>query len=156
MNNQEAKQTILEADSCFCKHGAYKDCHSGCKYREALDAAVKALEQEPTTKNDLGVDAVSRADAIDIIQEMHGLAKADVISYAVNRIIELPSVTPQEPKTGHWVKTPKAVMGEGYMWYCDKCGYRVYQDSSRDYPSEKYCPDCGHRMVEPQESEDKE
>lgn len=47
MNNNEAKQTILEADSCFCKHGAYKDCHSGCKYREALDAAVKALEQEP-------------------------------------------------------------------------------------------------------------
>lgn len=47
MNNHEAKQTILEADSCFCKHGAYKDCHSGCKYREALDAAVKALEQEP-------------------------------------------------------------------------------------------------------------
>ncbi len=47
MNNHEAKQVILEADSCFCKHGAYKDCHSGCKYREALDAAVKALEQEP-------------------------------------------------------------------------------------------------------------
>lgn len=47
MNNNEAKKTILEADSCFCKHGAYKDCHSGCKYREALDAAVKALEQEP-------------------------------------------------------------------------------------------------------------
>lgn len=49
MNNSEAKQVILEADSCFCKHGAYKDCHSGCKYREALDAAVKALEQEPKT-----------------------------------------------------------------------------------------------------------
>lgn len=49
MNNHEAKRVILEADSCFCKHGAYKDCHSGCKYREALDAAVKALEQEPKT-----------------------------------------------------------------------------------------------------------
>lgn len=47
MNNNEAKRVILEADSCFCKHGAYKDCHSGCKYREALDAAIKALEQEP-------------------------------------------------------------------------------------------------------------
>ena len=42
MNNNEAKQTILEADSCFCKHGAYKDCHSGCKYREALNTAVEA------------------------------------------------------------------------------------------------------------------
>lgn len=53
MNNNEAKKTILEAESCFCKHGAYKDCHSGCKYREALDAAVKALEQEPTITLDV-------------------------------------------------------------------------------------------------------
>ena len=51
-----------------------------------------------------------------------------------------------EPRTGHWIKTPKAVMGEGYMWYCDKCEHQVYQDSSRDYPSEKYCPNCGARM----------
>lgn len=60
-----------------------------------------------------------------------------------------PSVTPIRPK-GHWIKTPKAVMGEGYMWYCDKCEYQVYQDSSRDYPSERYCPNCGsdNRKVE--------
>lgn len=62
----------------------------------------------------------------------------------------------QEPKTGHWIKTPKAVMGEGYMWYCDKCEHQVYQDSSRDYPSEKYCPNCGAKMVEKQEGSDKE
>lgn len=52
----------------------------------------------------------------------------------------------KEPKTGHWEKTPKAVMGEGYMWYCDKCGHEVYQDSSRDYPSENFCPHCGADM----------
>ena len=45
MNNHEAKKTILEAESCFCKHGAYKDCHSGCKYREALDTAVEAMDK---------------------------------------------------------------------------------------------------------------
>ena len=54
-----------------------------------------------------------------------------------------------EPKTGHWLKTPKAVMGEGYLWYCDKCGNLVYQDSSRTYPSEKYCSNCGCRMILP-------
>ncbi len=48
-------------------------------------------------------------------------------------------------KVGHWIKTPKAVMGEGYMWYCDKCEHQVYQDSSRDYPSENYCPNCGSK-----------
>ena len=71
MNNNEAKKTILEADSCFCKHGAYKDCHSGCKYREALDAAVKALEQEPTTKNDLGVETTQMIDKSNFSQEQY-------------------------------------------------------------------------------------
>ena len=52
-----------------------------------------------------------------------------------------------QPKIGRWVKTPKAVMGEGYMWYCNKCEHQVYQDSSRPYPSEKFCPNCGARMV---------
>ena len=93
MNNSEAKKTILEADSCFCKHGAYKDCHSGCKYREALDAAVEALEQEPTTKNDLGVDAVSREEVLDLIAD-YDLSMGQV----VKGIHALPSVTPQEPR----------------------------------------------------------
>lgn len=52
----------------------------------------------------------------------------------------------KEPKIGRWIKTPKAVMGEGYMWFCDKCEHQVYQDSSRPYPSENYCPNCGAKM----------
>lgn len=72
--------------------------------------------------------------------------------FLIDRIITLSSVTPQEPKTGYWVKTPKAVMGEGYMWYCDKCEHQVYQDSSRPYPSENYCPNCGARMAESEEA----
>jgi hypothetical protein len=52
----------------------------------------------------------------------------------------------QKQKTGHWIKTPKAVMGEGYMWYCDNCEHQVYQDSSRNYPSENYCPNCGESI----------
>ena len=31
---------------------------------EMFDMAIKALEQEPTTKNDLGVDLISRADVL--------------------------------------------------------------------------------------------
>ena len=53
----------------------------------------------------------------------------------------------EQPKTGRWMKPPQAVMCcEGYMWYCDKCEHQVYQDSSRPYPSENYCPNCGARM----------
>lgn len=47
MTNEEAIKTFTESEKCFCKHGAYKDCNSRCKYREALDLAIKALEQQP-------------------------------------------------------------------------------------------------------------
>jgi len=93
--------------------------------------------------------------AISLNAVLDALDQSINILEAEDRIRDLPSVTPQ-PKTGRWVKTPKAVMGEGYMWYCDKCEHQVYQDNSEPYPSEKYCPHCGAKMVEPQESEDKE
>lgn len=65
----------------------------------------------------------------------------------IEALIEAIELIEQKPIIGHWVKTPKAVMGEGYMWYCDNCEHQVYQDSSRNYPSENYCPNCGAKMV---------
>ena len=121
---------------------------------------LETLEQEPTTKNDLGVDCIDRQATLDAIIKRLGiknetyLLEAERVIY--QQILAMPSVTPQEPKTGHWIKTPKSVMGEGYMWYCNKCEHQVYQDSSRPYPSEKYCPNCGAKMVKPQESEKKD
>ena len=85
--------------------------------------------------------AISLNAVIDALHQSINLFEAE------DRIRDLPSVS--QPKTGHWIKTPKAVMGEGYMWYCDKCEHQVYQDSSRPYPSEKYCPNCGCRMILP-------
>ena len=69
--------------------------------------------------------------------------KEEIIESACNRIVEQENI-------GRWIKTPKAVMGEGYMWFCDNCEHQVYQDSSRPYPSEKYCPNCGAKMKEQQ------
>ena len=55
----------------------------------------------------------------------------------------------QEPKTGHWRHY------EG-MLICSECGTEFYDDIMEycgdDVP--KYCPNCGAKMVEPQESED--
>ena len=56
----------------------------------------------------------------------------------------------QEPKTGYWVH------GE----YCSECGcdvpaYIIDWKWQKDMNA-KYCPNCGARMVEPQESEDTE
>lgn len=111
-------------------------------YLDALNLAIEALEQEPQSFKWC-------TDCKEYDQEKHCCHRwSKVIRDTVEEMKQEP-----EPKTGHWIKTPKAVMGEGYMWYCDKCEYQVYQDSSRDYPSEKYCPNCGCRMFESQESE---
>ena len=61
------------------------------------------------------------------------------------RIKALPSV-PTE-RTGHWTH-------DGSHWknrfICSECGYKLFDEPTN------YCPNCGYRMVEPQESEDKE
>lgn len=138
MTREESLSIITEAiEDYVCNYVT-----DTAKAQKMLNA-IQTLEQEPCE------DAISRQAVIDAIYDM------EILKYRIdleNVIKALPSVKPQE-KTGHWVKTPKAVMGEGYMWYCDKCEHQVYQDSSKSYPSEKYCPNCGTRMVEEQESE---
>lgn len=51
----------------------------------------------------------------------------------------------QEPKTGHWIKQSENVNR------CSECELMVFK-TSINY----YCPRCGAKMVEPQESEDME
>lgn len=69
--------------------------------------------------------------------------KKEIIDSACNRILE------QEPKTGHWkVKSFHEV-------FCDNCGFD-FDIMRNDFIDKMYfCPNCGCRMVEPQESEDK-
>ena len=68
----------------------------------------------------------------------------------VEDIQKLLPVKPQE-KTGHWRHY------EG-MLICSECGTEFYDDIMEycgdDVP--KCCPDCGCRMVDPQERSDKE
>lgn len=154
------REEMEELKGLAASMGLYDD-KKPCKRAMILGKAIRALEQEPCE------DCISRAEAIKVLEYevsieagggldkyktvIQGLLNA-IYSAQKKAIEELPSIQ-SKPKTGHWIKTPKAVMGEGYMWYCDNCEHQVYQDSSEPYPSEKYCPDCGYRMIRPQESE---
>ena len=70
----------------------------------------------------------------------------------VEDIQKLPSVKPQEPKTGHWIDHHLPEVGKcmQYMSECSVCGkmicnrYNIYKN---------FCPCCGAKMIEPQESE---
>ena len=108
----------------------YRNCLFGI-LTEPIAMAIKALEQEPcedatlkdifcmgceykepTTKNDLGVDAVSRQSVLDIIRfedkwlldvKGHNTNTKIAFSGMKSEIAELPPVNPQEPKTGEWI-----------------------------------------------------
>ena len=58
----------------------------------------------------------------------------------------------QEPKTGHWVNK-SWTMGCGVQIInveCSCCG----KSSGLSHTSAPYCPNCGAKMVKPQESEE--
>ncbi len=95
----------------------------------ALIDGIDTLEQE------LCEDAIGRADMLDAVG--HGTTYT---SKEIQNIVNsLPPVTPQ-PKMGHWID----VFGG---CECSECGCLEagYSD---------YCPDCGAKMVDPQESEE--
>lgn len=115
---------------------------------DTFDNAKKALEQEPCD------NAVSRQAALDAMYELCNTGESleenpwrdnphiDAITDAINN---LPPVNPQEPKTGQWV----------HGKYCSECGcdvpaYIIDWKWQKDMDA-KYCPNCGARMVEPQE-----
>ena len=120
--------------------------------REAEEIAIKALEQEPTTKNNLGVDCISRAEAIkclecdfDITGKENMKTVVNYINSAHDKIVNLPRVK-QEPRKGHWT----TVLHEEIL-FCSECHQRLVDEQT--YIPLHYCPNCGARMVEPQESE---
>ena len=56
----------------------------------------------------------------------------------------------QEPKTGHWIEVTNSRGGHE----CDAChDYAPSFQSGNEYLS-PFCPNCGAKMVEPQESEE--
>ncbi len=95
----------------------------------AISMAIKALEQQPCD------DCISRQETINCVTSNEFRYKI------VEDIKTLPSVTPKE-KTGKWIFDE--ILDRHY--YCSEC-----KSMGVDYWD--FCPNCGARMFEPQESE---
>ena len=133
MTNKEAKEKLYIEWQKFLENNID---YAGIS--EAYKMAFKALNQEPCN------DAISREDVINL--KWQGEASEEFLEGYASAIEDarvLPSVTPQE-KTGHWIQ-------ENSVLRCSICDIGVARYNK--YP---YCPNCGARMVEPQEREDKE
>ena len=152
MTNGEKFQQIFavsQVDECDLNVYAWLPCHDAIEIPlEWWNTNYSEIPTGSTTKNDLGVDAVSRQAVIDLMMQKWGenFSGDDAMQESIDAIREMPSVTPQEPKTGHWILT------EDDFVYCSEC-----EDSYYPRPIDAswyYCPHCGCRMVEPQESEE--
>ena len=106
---------------------------------EADIVNIEALEQEPTTKNDLGVDCISRQAVLEQAYAYGNGLEPDGYCVNVEDIQALPSVTPQEPRKGHWMKS-----NIGGAKVCSVCNAHMGLSSF------KFCPNCGVKMVEEQ------
>lgn len=115
------------------------DQSDGEKTIDALQNAIKALEQEPCA------DCISREAVMHILDEVGGdfdsPREAVVpIDYIADMVSELSSVSPQ-PKMGRW--TRELIRNEyggciGAKMICSECG----QDNGYDKRM-KFCPNCG-------------
>lgn len=104
---------------------------------EALDMAIKALEQQPCE------DAISREEAIRVAEQ----GQIQGYEWQFKKLCNLPSVTPSRSK-GKWIQTKDDCDGVNFYDFsfeCTECGKEQSFKSN-------YCPNCGADM----ESEDKE
>ena len=85
-------------------------------------------------------DLISRQAVLDIVDSYSESRSnvEDVTQDMISDILALPPVK-QEPKTGHWIDSSNG-------WMCSECKWDNTFDTN-------YCPNCGAKMVEPQESE---
>ena len=100
---------------------------------QALDMAIKALEQEPCDE-----DAISRKRALEPYKYLND---DDVITVWMikKNINELPSVT---QKSGKWILLSKSEDGNGnYM--CSNCYKGDIHEMAKSVP---YCWFCGAKM----------
>ena len=129
---------------------------------EYIDFAISSLETdeayqleyESTTKNDLGVDCISRERLKQIVYNI--TAEYDTETVHIDRLIDeienMPSVAPQEPKTGHWICDGKGRSFADY--HCSECGHKLAlcgQDikQRQDSGYSLFCDGCGAKMIEP-------
>lgn len=158
MDNKEAKKILSD----ICK--AYRNFST--EEIRALELAIKALEQEPDAihnereqaymkgyedaskryRTEPCGDAISRVAAIDKLDEWDWQEFYLPIHFK-ELLDELPPVSVAE-KTGHWKIKRASIHPYGNDVACSECGFTM--GSSFGY---RYCPNCGAKMVEPQESE---
>ena len=142
MTNEQAKKMIKAKLECLKREtsGTDFDCNnSNCdecslcyeqgnmeEQKEALEMAIKALEQQPCE------DTISRQDAIDALIEWYG-CEPSVIGAFEDIIEKMPSAQPEEV-------TPHRNYQYLSDYWCE-CGWHLGKMGDVNY-----CPNCGKKV----------
>ena len=169
MTNEEAIQVLKDWDGYFIGH-------SSDDVNEALNMAIKALEQEPCE------DAISKQAVEKITWEEPSYTDAlNALTEVREKIRALPSVTPQYTeaeihkmqeleqdeiqkayelgkaerlKTGHWIladeQNKEDVENDNYRFICSECQCSDIHAKGTKVP---YCWNCGAKMEESEGTE---
>ena len=114
------------------KECAYK--YTKEEVNEAIDQAIKALEQQPCD------DCISREAVIEWLKDKDVIKMKYQEENARRGLASLPSVTPQ-PKIGHWIIIDDC---EQFIAKCSECGRIEDSRMINKYP---YCH-CGAKMLQ--------
>lgn len=111
-------------------------------------------ELRVTTKNDLGVDCISRSTLLEKqyrIDDSATLSTRDVVN--VEDIEDEPPVYPKSDKpSGKWIERDDGWGGNYYD--CSVCGESWTTIDGTPFDNGmKYCPHCGAKMIEEQQGE---
>ena len=133
---QELKETITQMRDNNGT-GTQKEV---CKFLVDLMNILEKQMQESSG------DAISREDRlVDLANAIEsddsGYWTNKRISSALRNINNLPSVNPQESKTGHWIED-----NQRDLRICSICGRALPLIPRKDY----YCPNCGAKMIDSQ------
>lgn len=175
---QELKETIIEIrDNNKFNEDVVGVCKFLTNYMGVLEKQMQELcEYAPFTIDELkdedtqklfrkfknqrvivtnrGEDLISRQAVLDYIHRIfnQGTGKKKSFEFIQKYVEKLPPINPT--KTGHWIMLDECA-NSGY--YCSECHKKVVKEGWSDTIKKiKYCPNCGKKMVDPQESEDKE
>lgn len=136
-----------------------KFANIGFDRKEALDLAIKALEQTELNPSYNGVkteleDCISREETIEWLKKVtvtDGITFKTGFEQILYDIEQMPSVTPQQKATGSWVE--KQVVDneevEIEQWQsarCSKCDKYHTTPYSYYFDDYNYCPNCGAKM----------
>ena len=114
------------------------------------------MEKSFECEDAISREAVCKMICAEFVNPQDGMqewrnAVNDVVENILHKAEQLPSVT---QKSGKWIKKED----DTCWWYvCSECEQEPLKNRwNDDDVLSRFCPNCGAKMVEPQESEDKE